>query len=520
MSNRSVKPISAIISISIFIWVFVLCFSVAAANAAAVGAVAATNAAAAAAPAPAPGEPLAVHYFYLNVCASCDEREEFLQNFETLTGISRSAPNLEIRTYNVYNTDDNQKFLQITAALGLDAETLTLPLLLVGDRLVDSQEINAYLSKDEFLDTLPNPEFTIPPGASGVIYFYAPGCSDCERAERILGELPDTIADAAGESPVHVMKVSVGDSWGLSLFRTYCDMYEIGQERQKVPAVFVGYSAFMSVSEIEGAEAVVLAGGGRNTPYLKADAAVAAGQGGIPGGFGALGALGALLTGFVNGLNPCSISMLLMLLSLLAAKSKWLVTVGATFLLGKFAGFMLLGTVLYSSLSSLHLTGLRTALNVILVAFAAVMILLNANDILAAKRSDYKNIRLQLPKGLRKLNHEIIKKTAAIESPAVLAAAGAALGFIVSTGEFLCTGQIYLAMIVSTINAGTSMSGAALMLLTLYSLAFVAPPAILIAIVGRGGKIFGVSEFFRKNLMWIKLVNIIVFTAVIVFVFI
>ena len=574
---------------------------------------------------PSAGEPLAVHYFYMNVCASCNEHEVFLQHFETITGIARNTPNLEIHTYNVYESYEMSVYRKMATELGWDADTPAFPILVVGDKLYNSSEIDSYLTGEGFSESIPHPELTIPPGASAALFFYVPGCADCEKAEKIIDALPELITigaragvggdgvsasgvsggDSAGggnsgasmggvggnaggnagssadagnaagggtddgnaaggvgssgeagsgnaagarESPVHILRVSASDNWGISLFRTYCEEYSIPPEKQKVPAVFVGYKALMSVDEIGGLEAILRAGDGRNTPLMKAESGLGIlpindissggqagqgskgdqnGQGGqyisapstplSPGGYSFLG---ALLTGFVNGLNPCSISMLLMLLSLLAAKDKWIIPIGITFLLGKFTGFLLLGTVLYNSLNSLHLTGFRFAINIALVAFASIMIILNINDVLAAVRNDYGKIKLQLPKKLRGLNHEIIKRTAALDSAFALAAGAAVLGIVVSASEFLCTGQIYVAMIISTINAGTGVSGAAFGLLALYSVAFVAPPAILILLIGRGRRIFTVSEFFRSNLMWIKLINIAVFVLVIVLVFI
>ena len=490
------------------------------------------------------GETLSVRYFYLNVCASCNEQEEFFKRFEALTGISRNAMNLDINTYNVYNSYDMSVYERTMEELGLDAGAYTFPLLLVGDEIIKDSDAEEFFNEGEFPLSLPRPEFAIPPGASAILYFYAPGCGDCDKAGGILDGLPAVVTLGAVESPVHVLRVSVADSWGISLFRTYCEAFAIPQEKQKVPAVFVGYAALMGLDEIEGTSAALAAGNGRSTPMIKADpdlgaltpagfaADIAAGPAAGDGrnNAGGFSVLGALLTGFINGLNPCSISMLLMLLSLLAVKSKWIAPVGAAYLSGKFAGFLLLGTVLYNSLNSLRLSGVRSILNIVLIVFASVMILLNINDIAAAVKQDYGKIKLQLPRKLRSFNHKIINKTASLKSPAALAAGAAALGAAVSAGEFLCTGQIYVAMIINTINAGiggtgageagAGEAGAAFWLLALYSAAFVAPPAILIILIGKGKKLFDVSEFFRERLVWIKLFNIAVFAAVIVFIFI
>ena len=494
--------------------------------------------------APPTGKRLAIHYFYMNVCASCNEHDGFMDRFETLTGISANAPNLDIHTHNVYEPYEMSEYERIIRELGADVRERSFPLLLIGDRIVYSSEIDGYLSTGGLTDAIPRPELTVPLGASAVIYFYVPGCGDCGRAEKILNALPESVTANGRPSPVRILRISAADSWGVAMFRKYCEAFSVPSEQQRAPAVFVGYNALINVGMIGETEKILLAGCGIDTPLFGADGAAesggfaaeplpgdsasgdsksGSGSRGMgtqypgaanTGAFSASGVLGVLLTGLVNGLNPCSISMLLMLLSLLAAKGKWILPAGTAFLLGKFTGFLLLGTILYASLDSLRLTEVRIVINIVLIVFAAAMILLNGNDIAAAAREDYKNIRLQLPRALRSFNHTIIEKAASVKAGPALAAGAAALGLAVSAGEFLCTGQIYLAMILNTVNSGTSQSGAAFVSLALYSAAFIAPPAVLIILIHGGKRLFDMSEFFRKRLVFIKIFNILIFAAV------
>lgn len=86
-----------------------------------------------------------------------------------------------------------------------------------------------------------------------------------------------------------------------------------------------------------------------------------------------------------------------------------------------------------------------------------------------------------------------------------------ALGSIICFGEFLCTGQVYLATIVTVLQSNQNLSIKALSYLLLYDFAFIIPLLLIIYIIYRGKEIFQVSEGIREKLSWIKLINVFVF---------
>ena len=507
--------------------------------------------------------PLVVRYFYMNVCSSCDEEGDFYKRFEKLTGVSRNTPNMIISAHNVYERNEMAFFERTAAEIGYDTAGRSFPVLIIDGRVISSG-INDELQSGAVSEALPQPETTLAPGDSVAVYFGAPGCADCEKAEKFLGSLKKSYDILNEISALHIIRASVADAQGLSLFREYCDAYKIPENKQKVPVLFIGYNALLGPDDIGRAEDILAAGGGRDTLILYGpgpggggsasvsngvdDTGAAGGRGsldgagvasgggsldaagtigednmGVVGGGGSAsaggyGVVGALLAGMVNGLNPCSVSMLFMLLSLLALKEKWILPAGFAFLFGKFICFLLLGTLLYGSLGAIDFNALRSAASIIMTAFAVIMIILNVNDLIAAKNQEYNKIKLQLPRGLRSLNHKIIKIAAGARSGFALIAGSAALGAAISAGEFLCTGQIYVAVILSALNSGSGplAGGAALRLLALYSAAFVAPPALIVILMSAGKKIFALSEFFRKKLVYIKMFNIIVFLCLII----
>ena len=455
---------------------------------------------------------LSIQYFYMNVCASCDPEGDFLDHFEQYTGISRQTPNLSIETYNVYHSQGSNVFDRRMDALGVAESQRTLPMLLIGDTIVHAGQIDEALADVDFAARLPDMAATVPVNASVAIYFSMPGCRDCEKAEQdILSKLPKTVKIKGIDSPVHVIKILASDEEGLALFREYCSSYLVAEDRQRTPLVFVGCEELQGLDEIALLSQKIEAGDGLETALLRADAGTQKDP------LARYGWAGVLLTGLLNGFNPCAISMTLMLLSLLAAKRDWLLPAGLAFALGKFVGFLLLGTLLYSVLDTMRLAEVQLAFKIIMAVFAAMLIVLNLNDYFAEVNENYRRVRLQLPVGLRRWNHALIKKTAALSSPAVLIPGGALLGLIVAGGEFLCTGQIYVAVILMAVQSSSGLTAQALGYLVLYSLAFVLPLVALVILVSKGRQLFSLSELFRKHTPLVKLISALVFTAVLVF---
>ena len=214
------------------------------------------------------GEVLHVQYFYLNLCASCDESEDFLQDFETRTGISRSSPNVDIQTYNTYNQADRKKYEEIM--LEKNVKERSLPVMIVNDEVVFASEIETFLASETFLLSIPDFELIMPHNASKVIFFSQTGCRECEQVEEIINDLPESVILPDGESSiVRVIKISIGNDDGASLFRTYCIAYNVADEYQTVPIVFIGEDSLSGKTEIERAGALLSDGEGLNTPVFQ-----------------------------------------------------------------------------------------------------------------------------------------------------------------------------------------------------------------------------------------------------------
>ncbi|MDR1059779.1 MAG: hypothetical protein LBL83_00855 [Clostridiales bacterium] len=396
-------------------------------------------------------------------------------------------------------------------------------------------------------------------GNSAIVFFSTVACDECERAKTLLSGLPAYVALPGGSnSALAVETVSIMDDGGVDAIRRFFEAYEVPSEKQLTPILFYAGGYLSGADEIEGSLRAILSEGGA-LGFSESPAAAAAlsslagaepgpGNGAEPGAEtgAALGAesgaglqqqqprqpgggrgeptaparlaelAAMLLAGLLGGVNPCSVSMLLLLLSLLAAKQSRIALIGFSYLAGKFIAYAAIGFSLFSAASLLDsgaFATLKAAARVVTIAFAALLCAMNAADFFSARAERYGKIRAQLPKALRRFNNGLIERHLG-KSPRFLALSSLALGMVVSAGEFLCTGQIYLAAIIYQIRANTGAAPAATASLLAYCAASAAPAAALILLCSRGRKALELSETFRRHMPLIKLANAALFALI------
>lgn len=117
---------------------------------------------------------------------------------------------------------------------------------------------------------------------------------------------------------------------------------------------------------------------------------------------------------------------------------------------------------------------------------------------------------------VRKFNHKVIKKIEGFIDTKYAAIGVFVVSMIVSAGEFLCTGQIYLATILYLVRRNIDMNGTALLALFVYVIAMIIPLTVLVIAVNQGQKVMVCSEYIRKNMPKIKLMSAIALIILII----
>jgi cytochrome c biogenesis protein CcdA len=244
-----------------------------------------------------------------------------------------------------------------------------------------------------------------------------------------------------------MIKIHIAETENVGLLQEYFEAYEIPSDKRNVPILFSGSNYYVGYEEIQkGLSDIVQKLEEGKFEQLKLIEGTSVGADILKTSFDTFKAFNVFLIGLVNGLNPCSLSMLLFLLSLVVARQDIKVLrIGISFIIGKFLTYILIGTLLHGFFSEIQMNRYNILLKSTLGLFVLIMAYLNIRDYFNAKNERYTEIKNQLPSGIKKLNHQIISNIVSKNSGIILVIAGGVLGIIVSVGEFLCTGQVYLA---------------------------------------------------------------------------
>lgn len=436
-----------------------------------------------------------VLYFYENICESCTPEEDFLLEYEGLTGISLSPAQLQ--GHNVFHESGKQALTQAVESLGLSLDAAKLPMAVVdGVAYMGSSALHSQLPADALA--------MAPEGSDSVLYYlYMPACESCARAVAVLDALPETVSVRRGslaiDSRVVIRRVDVSADPQLSL--ALFSQYGVPDAERITPIVLFGTRYLSGADAIERSlDVQVRAGRAIGTPVP-----VAAAQEVSPSAwtFG-----GAALAGVVGGLNPCALSMLLLFLSTLLQDNPRAGRYAAAFLASKFVCYVLIGVALLGLLQQLNPTWLLPLTRWILTIAGCLLAAINLWDAWQARQGALGKVRNQLPGGMRRRLHTAIARVRSAK-PSRLLPLVCLLAFAVAAGEFLCAGQLYLAGLLAALQSGANFARM-LPLLLAYCLAFLAPSALLAAFVLRAKRAMAASGFLARHMALIKLLTAVV----------
>lgn len=344
-----------------------------------------------------------------------------------------------------------------------------------------------------------------------VIIFYSNTCESCNELEGYFEDISLNYPNA------NLIRYNIAVPAEKALLDEYEALYKVPEkERGIIPKVFVGDKCLAGKENIkELLEHQILYS---EVDTLEVNSSKVDNSKTIEK-FESFKLSGVFAAGFVNGLNPCSLSMLLFFLSLLTLDNRRIRSSGIAFAIGKFIAFFLFGTLLCTVLARVDLSKYAVISKVLLLTFIITLILLNIKDAFVARKERYGDITLQMPTGLRNFNHNLIKKITAFGHSKLLALISLFFGLAVSLGEFLCTGQLYLLNIVTVIQTEKLLTNKALLYLTIYNIALILPIILITFIIAKGKEALDVSDKVRMRLPIIKLANVALLVAYIVFLF-
>lgn len=337
---------------------------------------------------------------------------------------------------------------------------------------------------------------------SRITYLYVPACQSCAKVAALLDSLGDDVivrTDSGGRTRSRLVIERVDISRDPAYAEALFDQQSTPPEAQIVPSVYFNGRYLAGEDCILAELPNALA---RGEALVESTVAIITQADLSAANRLSLGA--SIGAGLIAGFNPCALSMMILLLGNLLHLGRRSALLASIFLLSKLVTYFMIGLLLLNVLQAWNPVSLTFSLKLVLSVLAGFLIVLNLQDAWRAARGDYGMVRNQLPSGSRQRLQALIKRMTS--SPRLLLAM-VILGVLVSLGEFLCAGQLYLATLLAAINNGAR---SAQQLLAVYCLAFITPSALLTLVIQRLQHTLQASDFIRRRIPLIKLLTALV----------
>lgn len=224
--------------------------------------------------------------------------------------------------------------------------------------------------------------------------------------------------------------------------------------------------------------------------------------------------------GLVDGINPCAFAVIVFFISFLSVYKytrREMLVVGSVYCAAVFLAYVLLGLGAFKFLYAMQgFYYVMWTVKAGTVLLCAVFLALCVYDFVHYKRTrDASGLVLQLPAKYKTFIHKVMHVFLKDRQKSVwrLGFAAAAVGFIVSMVEAVCTGQVYLPTIVVVLKEAGNHFWRAAGYLLFYNLMFIVPLAgvFILALAGYESKTFG--GWLKKHLGLTKLLMCLVFAA-------
>lgn len=186
-------------------------------------------------------EMLPIYFFHNTACGTCDGTEEFRALVEEQISAYKDSCPYELLEYNVFQTKGNEAWNAITEEYSLENENYVFPVMVLDGKM--------YTGMSEIREQLQSAFFR----ATGIsaLYFYRKDCPECLEMEAFWGQIPETFKIEDQEFPCEVLKMESRTDNNGELIRQLFEDYQVPEEDQMVPIVFLKDSYLAGKQEIE-----------------------------------------------------------------------------------------------------------------------------------------------------------------------------------------------------------------------------------------------------------------------------
>lgn len=477
-----------------------------------------------------------VYYFYSVTCSHC---MAVIENIVKPL-LSEYSGEVDIRLLELSERANYEALMAAETQLNASTENRDLPVVVIGERvLVGEEESNQFFRQlveegvtgegipflqiegvdpNGLIVSTPNPDDFNPEACSienpenctsdhpiYVAYFYQTGCKECARSEMDLEYLKGKYTNLI------VQEFNIYDQAGLANWMAE----RVGRvDDLHTPAIFIGDKAWIGEEEIrlQTIEPVLQELEASGSPAFWRDYNAEEGSQTLMERFQKMGWVAVLLAGLVDGLNPCAFATIIFFVSYLTLsgkKGKQILLTGASFTVGVFLAYLIVGLGFYKVLDlvKVYMSVISKIVYALTAIFCLVLAYLSIRDYFKTKDGNLDDMALKLPEPLRKRINSAVREGRKSSSYYLSAFV---TGLVISILELACTGQIYLPVIIS-MSTMPELRGRATLFLVLYNLMFIVPLIIvfILAYYGTTSKEF--TNFLKKHAAAVKIGMAIVF---------
>jgi glutaredoxin len=338
-------------------------------------------------------------------------------------------------------------------------------------------------------------------------YFEKAGCQECARTAYDLrlveSEYPQVVVDSF---PMEDKDNQARNEW-------LCEKYAVpAEKRLSTPMIFVGQDVLIG-EEATAANLLAAVGKyaqtGAERTWTDFDPTLA--QQSLVERFRSFGVLTVVGAGLIDGLNPCAFATLVFFISYLAftgRRGRDILFVGASFAVGVFLTYLLVGVGLLKAVQSLSLfTALGRWVYLITALLCVALAAFTFRDFFKARKGQASEMTLKLPVGIRRRINRVIRENAQVRA---FVAVAFVTGFVVSLLELACTGQVYLPTIMFVMSV-PELAGRAFFYLLLYCIMFIVPLIVVFGLSYFGTTSDQLGQFVNRHTANIKLLTGLVF---------
>ena len=452
---------------------------------------------------------------------------------EIIKPLSEKYP-LEVKSFSV-NQLKNYDLL-VAFEKQLKTQEKELPVIVIGERVLggkaeirrDLEElVKVYaerggtswpslqptgIAEEEWIPRVPTEEEKRSGKIIYAAFLYMPGCLHCEEMKADLRKWAVKIPK------LRIRLFSLTREENKKLDEALSQIYQVPESKRLVDhKLYMGEDYLWSEDLHQKSFQKLIAkyeGKGTPPPWEKVTGeALEKGEKSIVERFKRWSLSAVLIAGFIDGINPCAFATIIFLVSYLTfvgKKSREILLYGTVFTSGVFVAYTLVGIGLMTFLHQMSAFPLISKGVYLFIAFFALILgIISLYDYVLFKRGQVAKWKLQLPMGLKKKIHEIIREQARFKG-GLLATFGA--GFIIAVCTVICTGQVYLPTI-GFVMSIPELKKHAIFNLILYNIMYIVPLVGVFVLTFFGVTSEKIALVTKKYTGTVKLLTALLFLA-------